>query len=72
MNTNEWINEWLIGGCDNRYRGDIYEGYEVLSRVQSCKSIVWPLVVGEGPPVFVFIRVHSWFAFMDDHLFFLE
>ena len=32
MNTNKLIDELLIGGFDNRYRGFIYEGHEVIPR----------------------------------------
>ena len=32
MNTNKLIDELLIGGCDNRHRGVIYEGHEAIPR----------------------------------------
>ena len=44
----------------------------VTPRAQDCRSILVPLVVEEGPSVFVSIGVHSWFIFMNDRPFFLE
>jgi len=32
MNTNKRIDELWIGGCDNRHRGVIYEGHEIIPR----------------------------------------
>ena len=32
MNTNKLTDELLIRGCDNPYRGVIYEGHEVKTR----------------------------------------
>ena len=36
---------------------------------QNCRSLPVPGVVGGGLSVFVFIRVHSWFVFIEGHLF---
>ena len=41
-------------------------------RDKSDRSILAPLAVEGSPSVFVFIRVHSWFVFINDRLFFLE
>ena len=62
----------LIGGGDKRSRGVICEGHKVIPRKQSCRSNLVTLVVEEGSCVFVSIRVHSWFVFYDDWVFFLE
>ena len=44
----------------------------VTPRSQNCRSILVTLVVEGVASVFVFIRVHSWFIFMNDRPFFLE
>ena len=41
-------------------------------RSRICRSILAPLVAEGGPSVFVCIRVHSWFIFLNDRPFFLE
>ena len=38
---------------------------------QKCRSILAPVVVEGGPSVLVPIRVHWWFVFIDERLFFL-
>ena len=63
MNTNSRIDDVLIGRYDNRYRGVIYEGHEVIPKQQSCRGIWAPIVIESVPFSFVSIRVHSWFVF---------
>ena len=50
--------------------GVIRQGHEVTPRSRSCRSILVPLIVEGGPSIFVSLRVHSWFIFMNDRLFF--
>ena len=44
----------------------------VTPRAQNGRRILVPLVVEGGLSVFVFLRVHSWFIFINDRPFFLE
>ncbi len=43
----------------------------VIPTGQKCRSILAPVVVEGGPSVLVPIRVHWWFVFIDERLFFL-
>ena len=47
----------------------VYEGHEGMPKQQDCRNILVSLVVEGSSSVFVSIRVHSWFVFIDYHLF---
>ena len=54
-----------------RSRGGASSHDRVTPTGQKCRSILAPVVVEGGPSVLVPIRVHWWFVFIDERLFFL-
>ena len=54
-----------------RSRGGASSHDRVTPAGQKCRSILEPVVVEGGPSVLVPIRVHWWFVFIDERLFFL-
>ena len=66
----------VVGGggptCLKTIEGVIHQGHEGTPRSRNCRSILVPLVVEGDPSVFVSLRVHSWFIFMNDRPFLLE
>ena len=71
-----WARRWLklradLCGRDARAPGGASSHDRVTPTGQKCRSILAPVVVEGGPPVLVPIRVHWWFVFIDERLFFL-
>ena len=58
-------------GRDARAPGWASSHDRVTPTGQECRSILAPVVVEGGPSVLVTIRVHWWFVFIDERLFFL-
>ena len=58
-------------GRDARAPGWASSHDRVTPTGQKCRSILAPVVVEGGPSVLVPIRVHWWFVFIDERLFFL-
>ena len=56
-------------GRDARAPGGASSHDRVTPGGQNCRSIPGPAVVEGGPSVFMSIRVHSWFVFIDAPLF---
>ena len=66
----------LCAGGTPALPGGLHPNETVTPRGQKRRRTLVPLVVEGGPSVFVFIRVHSWFSFINEfikhRLFFLE
>ena len=69
MNTNKRHDESFIGVTTDIEEA-VYKGHEGMPKQQDCRSILVSLVVEGSPSAFVSIRVHSWFVFINDHLFY--